>query len=228
MSASISAISDQVGQSSKIASQALERAATTNETVKTLASSADKIGEVVGIINDIASQTNLLALNATIESARAGEAGKGFAVVASEVKTLAQQTARATEDISAQIEDIQMVTADAVEAIEAISRTIEELSESTSAISEAISQQNAATGEISRSAQQAADGTSEVTNNISQVSQAAEETGAASSQVLAAARELASHAESLRYEVDTFIRDVRATQDKPAETAPASSPSEAA
>lgn len=212
LSASVSAISQQVAHSSKIAANAVTKARQTNETVKGLAQGAEKIGNVLLMISEIASQTNLLALNATIESARAGEAGKGFAVVASEVKILAQQTGKATEDISEQIHAIQEVTTEAVNAIGTISTAIEEINETATAIATAMSEQDAATGEISRSAQSAADGTTQVTSSIAGVSDSAGETGTAASHVLDAAKELATHAESLRAEVDEFIHEVQTAQ----------------
>jgi methyl-accepting chemotaxis protein len=209
LAASISEINRQVGQSTRIAQKAVGEANATGEQVKTLADAAQKIGDVVNLINDIASQTNLLALNATIEAARAGEAGKGFAVVASEVKTLATQTAKATEEIAAQIAGMQQATGSTVAAIESIRGTIREISEIATTIASAIEEQGAATQEISRSIQQAARGTQEVSSNIAGVTKAAADTGTASGQVLAASNELAKQAETLRAEVDRFLGDVR-------------------
>ena len=175
-----------------------------------LSASAQRIGDVVNLIQSIASQTNLLALNATIEAARAGEAGKGFAVVASEVKQLANQTAKATEDISGQVSEIQVRTGGAVGAIRGISRTIAQVNEISGAIAAAVEEQTAATNEIGRNVQQAAQGTQEVSTNIASVSRAAEEAGVASTQVLSAANQLSREAERLQAEVDAFILRVRA------------------
>ena len=157
-----------------------------------------------------AAQTNLLALNATIEAARAGEAGKGFAVVASEVKSLANQTAKATEDISAQIGAIQEATHGAVGAIKSIGTTISEISEIATAIASAVEEQNAATSEIARNVQQASSGTQEVSSNIAGVNQAASETGHSAHELLSASGELSKQAEVLRAEVDKFVAQVRA------------------
>ena len=210
LSVSVAEISRQVLQSAKVAGQALDDARRTDTVVQALAEGAQKIGEVVGLINNIAGQTNLLALNATIEAARAGDAGKGFAVVASEVKSLATQTARATEDISRQIGQIQSATRDAVQSIQGISRTIDEISQIGAAISVAVEQQGSATQEIARNVQQAAAGTHEVSSNIAGVSQGAEETRTTASQVLGAADELARQAEDLRSEVTRYIAGVQA------------------
>ncbi len=209
LSSSIQEIGRQVSQSSKMAGQAVEEAKRTDATVQALASGAQKIGEVVKLINDIASQTNLLALNATIEAARAGEHGKGFAVVASEVKSLANQTAKATEEIGTQINQIQEATKEAVAAIQGIGSTIAEIDAIAGSIATAVEQQGGATQEIARNVQQAAQGTQEVSNNIVNVKQAATETGAASSQVLGAAGELARHSNELSQEVETFLAGVR-------------------
>ena len=210
MSSSINEIARQVAQSATMAKTAVEEAQKTNETVQGLAESSQKIGEVVDIISDIASQTNLLALNATIEAARAGDAGKGFAVVASEVKSLATQTAKATDEIASQIAAIQTATDDAVGAIKGIGEKIAEMDEVTTAIASAIEEQGAATGEISSNSQQAAAGTQEVSENIASVSQAAAESGTAAGQVLQTAGELSKQAELLRGEVDKFLAEVRA------------------
>ena len=206
---SVEEVGRQVQQSSTIASNAVSEAQKTNEEVEGLATAAEKIGEVVGLINDIASQTNLLALNATIEAARAGDAGKGFAVVATEVKSLADQTATATEDISSQISAIQNATENAVKAIKGISGTIGELSEISSAIASAVEEQSAATREIAQSVEQAAAGTADVSQNITGVTSGAQQTGDASAQVLEAASELSKQAETLRSQVDGFMVEVR-------------------
>ena len=210
LSASISEIGRQVEQSSSITGKAVDQAKTTSMTVDGLAKAAQRIGDVVKLIQDIASQTNLLALNATIEAARAGEAGKGFAVVASEVKTLANQTAKATEEISSQISEIQSATGETVSAIEVIGQTIAHVNEIASAIASAVQEQSAATQEIAGNVQQASKGTAEITRNIAGVTQAASETGAASSQVLSSATELSQQAEKLRGEVESFLGKIRA------------------
>jgi methyl-accepting chemotaxis protein len=210
LTSSISEIGRQVNQSTSIAQRAVEQAARTNAQVQGLATSAQAIGEVVRLISEIASQTNLLALNATIEAARAGEAGKGFAVVASEVKNLATQTAKATEDISARVTEIQHATADSVSAIQSIAKVIEEISHISTTIAAAVEEQSAATSEIARNVQQASQGTSEVSGNISGVTQAADETGRAAGQVLGAATELGQQSTTLNSEVSRFIAEVRA------------------
>ncbi|HYD32419.1 MAG TPA: methyl-accepting chemotaxis protein [Azospirillaceae bacterium] len=194
-----------------IARTASERAQVTNVTIQSLADQARNIGEVVELINGIASQTNLLALNATIEAARAGEAGKGFAVVASEVKNLANQTAKATEDISSQIAAMQQATGQAVDAIMEITHTIGEINEISTTIAAAVEEQDAATKEIARNVQQASSGTQEISTNIVGVQQVASGTGKAASQVLEAARELSHQSENLSHEVDRFIHQVRAS-----------------
>ncbi len=210
LSSSIAEISRQVTQSTRIAGKAVEEATRTDAKVQGLADAAQKIGEVVQLINDIAAQTNLLALNATIEAARAGEAGKGFAVVASEVKSLANQTAKATEDIGAQVSSIQGATRDSVEAIKAIGRTISEVSEIATTIASAVEEQGAATQEIARNVQEAARGTQDVSANIAGVTQAAAEAGAAATQLLDVAGDLAKQAVALRAQVDAFLAKVRA------------------
>jgi methyl-accepting chemotaxis protein len=210
LSASIAEIGRQVNQSAKITANAVQEAEATNETVQGLAEAASKIGDVVDLINNIAGQTNLLALNATIEAARAGEAGKGFAVVAGEVKNLANQTARATEDISAQIMAIQNETNDAVGAIERIRDVVVEVNEIATTIATAVEQQGVSTQEIARNVQQAARGTQDVNENIENVSRAAGETGTAAGQVLGASKDMARQAEELRSEVERFLAEVRA------------------
>ncbi len=210
LSSSIAEIGRQVAESSRITSQAVDEADKTNGQIRGLAEAAQKIGEVVKLINDIAGQTNLLALNATIEAARAGEAGKGFAVVASEVKGLATQTAKATEEISAKIAEMQSATGQSVQAIQHIGQTIGRINEIATGIASAVEEQGAATQEIARNVQQASKGTHEVSSNISGVTQAASETGAASAQVLSSSGELSKQSETLRHQVDNFIAKVRA------------------
>jgi methyl-accepting chemotaxis protein len=196
LSKSIEEISGQVARSTQISQDAVIEAQRSNEQVQGLAEASQKIGDVVNLINDIASQTNLLALNATIEAARAGDAGKGFAVVASEVKNLANQTAKATEEIATQIGGIQNATQSAVGSIEGITKTINEISEIATAIAGAVEEQSAATGEVS--------------SNINGVTTASAETGQAATEVLTAARELSQQSESLGKEVDDFLVEVRA------------------
>jgi len=210
LSASISEIGRQIMQSAKIAQNAVTEVETTNETVQGLAEAASKIGDVVKLINDIAGQTNLLALNATIEAARAGEAGKGFAVVAQEVKNLANQTAKATEEISQQITAVQDETGSAVDAIEKIRSIIGEVNEIATTISSAVEEQGASTQEIARSVQQAAQGTQGVNDSIESVNRAADETGSAAGQMLNASEEMARQAEGLRGEIERFLGEVRA------------------
>ncbi len=210
LSASIREIGQQVSESSRIVGQAVDQVTETDSRVRGLAGAAQKIGEVVKLINDIASQTNLLALNATIEAARSGEAGKGFAVVAAEVKALATQTARATEEIASQITAIQGATQTSAASIQAITQTIRRVNEVSTTIASAVEEQGAATQEISRSVQQAANGTTAVSGNISTVTQAARSTGEAASRVLRAAVDLARNGTLLRAEFDSFLRAVRA------------------
>jgi methyl-accepting chemotaxis protein len=209
LSASIAEIGRQVTQSARIAQNAVDETEATNETVKGLAQAAVKIGEVVNLINDIAGQTNLLALNATIEAARAGEAGKGFAVVAQEVKNLANQTAKATEEISSQIAAVQEETNGAVTAIEKIRGIIGEVNDIATTISSAVEEQGVSTQEIARNVQQAATGTQDVNANIENVRKAAGETGTAAGQVLNASQEMSRQAEGLRGEVDRFLQEIR-------------------
>ncbi len=206
LSSSIAEISRQVSQSSEMAGKAVSEANSTNEIMQALADQANKIGEVVQMINEIAGQTNLLALNATIEAARAGDAGKGFAVVASEVKSLANQTAKATEEISAQITDVQNATVGAVSAIESIAQIINQINEIASAIASAVEEQSAATAEITRNVEEAANGTKEVSSNITNVTEAAKESNTSANQVLTAAGELSRHSEALKGEVEKFLK----------------------
>ena len=210
LSSSVYEIGRQVTQSTEIAGQAVAEANRTNFTVQGLSAAAQKIGDVVKLISDIASQTNLLALNATIEAARAGEAGRGFAVVANEVKSLASQTAKATDEISSQVGAMQNATTEAVQAIESIGRTIGAINEITSAISVAVEQQGSATQEIARSVHEAALGTGQVSRNIAAVNDAAEKTGSASNGVLSSAEQLSKQAATLRSDVDRFLSNVRA------------------
>ncbi|SFH98220.1 methyl-accepting chemotaxis protein [Bradyrhizobium sp. Gha] len=210
LSSSITEISRRVQDSARMAAEAVEQATRTNERVNELSQAAARIGDVVELINTIAGQTNLLALNATIEAARAGEAGRGFAVVASEVKALAEQTAKATGEIGAQVAGIQTATQESVNAIQEISGTIERLSEVSAAIAAAVEEQGAATQEISRNVQQASVGTQQVSSNISDVQRGAIETGEASTEVLSAAKSLATDSTRLKVEVAQFLDSVRA------------------
>ena len=210
LSASIGEISRQVAQSAEIAGRAVEEARRTDDTVHGLSDAAAKIGEVVQMIQDIASQTNLLALNATIEAARAGEAGKGFAVVAGEVKTLASQTARATSDIATQIAAIQSVAQQSVDAIRGIGRTIGEISGIATAIASAVEEQGAATRDIAQNVQQASLSVNEVTSTMGGVSRAAEQTGGAAHEVMQASAEITRQAGDLRGQVTSFLGRIRA------------------
>ncbi|TGN78405.1 HAMP domain-containing protein [Bradyrhizobium yuanmingense] len=210
LSSSIQEISRQVVTSAEIAKKAVDEAGATDATVQSLADSASRISVVVDLIQTIASQTNLLALNATIEAARAGEAGRGFAVVASEVKSLASQTAKATDEIRTQIASMQSVTTSAVGAIQGIGRIIGEINDVTTTIAAAVEEQGAATREIARNIQHAAGGTSEVSSNIVGVSTASAEAGAAATEVLGASDALRREADMLRGEIDAFLNDMRA------------------
>ncbi|PSO19597.1 methyl-accepting chemotaxis protein [Bradyrhizobium sp. MOS003] len=210
LSSSIEEISKQVVTSAAIAKKAVDEAGATDATVQSLADSASRISVVVDLIQTIASQTNLLALNATIEAARAGEAGRGFAVVASEVKSLASQTAKATEEIRAQIASMQDITTSAVGAIQGIGRIIGEIDDVTTTIAAAVEEQGAATREIARNIQHAAGGTSEVSSNIVGVSTASAEAGAAANEVLGASDALRREADMLRGEIDAFLNNMRA------------------
>lgn len=210
LSASAEEIGGQVTQSATKSSTAVDQARQTNVLVQELSHAAQRIGEVVRMISDIAGQTNLLALNATIEAARAGEAGKGFAVVATEVKGLADQTAKATEEISTQISAVQETTQKAVTAIAAITAQVEEMSLIATSVASAVEEQQAATREIARNVNEAARGTDDVTTNIAQVQEAASHTGNVSSQVLSSANELSRNADELQTEIGAFLANVRA------------------
>lgn len=210
LSASISEISRQVNESADMSREAVEQAEATGNQVNSLVQAAQKIGDVVSLIQDIAEQTNLLALNATIEAARAGDAGRGFAVVASEVKGLAEQTGRATDQIAQLITDIQSSTSTSVTSIQAISEKIQAMDTIASAIAASVDQQGAATQEIASNVQQAATGTQDVSSNIAGVNQATQQTGAAASQVLGGSTELATEADGLRKNINSFLESIRA------------------
>jgi methyl-accepting chemotaxis protein len=210
LAASVREILQRVTESTQITNKTAIAASAANTEMMALASAMDRIGQVVGLINGIAGQTNLLALNATIEAARAGDAGKGFAVVASEVKELANQTAKATEDISAQISAIQTATRASVSAIQGIVTQIGQVNETAAAIATAVEEQGAATAEIARNVAEAAKGTGEVTTTIAGVDTAAQQSGVAAGEVLAAASSLSQNSEELKVQVDAFLREVRA------------------
>jgi len=214
LSAAISEISRQVTESTNISISACAEAERTNAMVKGLEETATQIGTVVELINDIANQTNLLALNATIEAARAGDAGKGFAVVAGEVKNLANQTARATDEITRKISSIQEETHKAAGAIQDISDTIEKIRENSSGIASAVEEQGAATQEIARNVEQAAMGTRQVSGNIAQISEKVEDTKDGAGRVLHSADALASTSETLRIAVTDFLSEIRASSDR--------------
>jgi len=210
LSASVSEIGRQVSQATEIAGMAVDNANRTNAQIENLSLAAQKISQVVELISDIAEQTNLLALNATIEAARAGEAGRGFAVVAQEVKTLAGQTAKATDEIAQHVSEVQSEVSSSVDAIKSIGGTIERINDISTAIAAAIEQQSAATDEIARNVEQAATGTKGVSTNIQDVTRAAGGTSQSAGQVLDAASELSEQSERLRSEVEQFIEKVRA------------------
>lgn len=210
LGSSVSEISRQVEQSALMSRDAVQAAGMTNDIVSQLSTAAERVGAIIDMISAIAGQTNLLALNATIEAARAGEAGRGFAVVAAEVKSLADQTAKATAEISSQIAAIQTSTSQAVDAINGITQRIQAMSDVSSSIATAVEQQGMATREIVSSVNQASAGTGEVTTNISQVAQGAEETEAAANNVLTSSSALVKQAEHLRQQVDGFLANIRA------------------
>jgi methyl-accepting chemotaxis protein len=210
LAASISEISRQMERSQSVATRARDEAGSTTSHIRALSDNVNKIGEIVNLINAIATQTNLLALNATIEAARAGEAGKGFAVVASEVKGLAGQTAKATEEIAAQIQAVQDGTDHAVQAIDSITKVIAEMGDIGSSVAAAVQEQSAATAEIARNVEQASVGTSDVSANIVAVEHAARDTGAAATQISSSSSDLSKQAEYLREEVARFLAQVRA------------------
>ena len=210
LSSSINEINRQISTASRQAGEAASEATETSAVMESLRQNVSKIGDVIVLIQDIAEQTNLLALNATIEAARAGEAGKGFAVVASEVKSLAQQTSKATEDIDGQITQMQKTANEAIEAVERIADQITKINSGSSAVAAAAEEQGSATSEIARNVQEAATGTRHVSENIGGVTTAASETGRMSSDVLSASTELSQQSERLRQEVDSFLARVRA------------------
>jgi methyl-accepting chemotaxis protein len=210
LASSVNEIGRQVAQSAAIAQKAVVEADRTNATVQGLFKDAASIGDIVKLISEIAEQTNLLALNATIEAARAGEAGRGFAVVAAEVKSLAEQTAKATAQISTQVSSIQASSSEAVSAIKGISTTINDMNEIASAIASAVEEQGSATQEIARNVQQAALGTGEISANVVGVQQAAGDTGAAAHRVLEASNELSKQSETMRGQVESFLGNIKA------------------
>lgn len=209
LTSSIMEISRQLNHSSEKANDAVSKAESANTQIRNLAEAAEKISEVTVLIQDIAEQTNLLALNATIEAARAGDAGKGFAVVAQEVKSLANQTAKATQDIASHIQRVQTETGDAVIAIATIGEAIGEINEATASVSAAVEEQNAAASEIARSAQDAARGTGLVTENIDGVSAAAAQSDTASNQLIVSVEDLSRQGDELRHSVASFLAEVK-------------------
>jgi methyl-accepting chemotaxis protein len=209
LATSINDIMQRVNASLGIAARASTEATRTDKTVRSLVDATDRVTQILDLITDIASQTNLLALNATIEAARAGEAGKGFNVVANEVKNLANQTARATEDIASQIQTMQSISGEAAQAIKAIAEIIQEINTISEDISQSVRNQEASTGEIAQSVEEAAKGTQEVSHNVVNVTRSAQETGDSANQVLNAAQELAENSERLKRKLDQFFTDIR-------------------
>lgn len=209
MSSSVNEINQQVLQSSEISSNAVKEIEVSSKDIATLSDASEKIGAIVSLIKAIAEQTNLLALNATIEAARAGESGKGFAVVASEVKELASQTSKATDEIEAQVSEIQLASNKAVESIDTIGKTISRVDEISSAIASAVEEQSAATTEISRNIQQASTVTTEVSSNIENITYSVDNTLESAKEVLGASDELASNGETMRTEVANFLTEIR-------------------
>jgi methyl-accepting chemotaxis protein len=210
LAVSFSDIGTRVSNASKIVDQVTENARTANQKVQSLTEAAERIGHVVDLIQDVAAQSNLLALNATIEAARAGEAGRGFAVVAGEVKTLADQTAKATDDIKKQIDAIRSLTHSAVEAMQSIVTTMSDVKQNTQEIAGAVQQQSAATSEISNSVRQAARGIEDVTSHMPDVTKAVDETNQSAAQMLQVSKDLSRHGEQLRHTVENFLRRVAA------------------
>lgn len=210
LSASIQEVGRQVAHSARIAETAVVEAASSNASISALVEMGGRVGEVVRLITDIANQTNLLALNATIEAARAGDAGKGFAVVASEVKNLANQTARATEEISAQIGAMQDATRTAVEGIQGVSKIIDEMNKISAMVAAAMEEQDVTTKEIARNVQEAAQGTSEVDSNVATLTQAARETGDVACEVLSVSSLVIEQSSTVRNGIETFLRSVKA------------------
>lgn len=210
LSASIAEISRQVVNSTSGTTRAVSDARLANAQIENLAEAAQRIGDVVKLISDIAEQTNLLALNATIEAARAGEAGKGFAVVAFEVKSLSDQTSRATDEIRGKISEMQTATTQSVQAMQTVGQTIGEISEVSTAIASAVEQQGAATKEIARNVQQASIGTAEVSSNVVGINQAAADTGLIATRVSGGSQRISGEVDSLRTEVEKFLRSMKA------------------